>query len=273
MLIAQLSDTHIKDGHDEPTERLRAAVAHLLRLPAPPAVVIVSGDCTDTGSASEYAAFREALRPLTMPVYAIPGNHDQRPGLRRVMGEQGRQALPELVQYVVDDAGPLRLIGLDTLLPGHDSGLLDVPRLDWLAERLAEAPARPTLIFMHHPPFPTGLYAYEQMGLAGAAAFEALVARHPQVQRVVAGHVHTGITRRFAGTIAQTCPSTLHQLLPDAREKQRLHVVMEPPAVLLHVWDDAAGLLSYTSTIGAHGPVVEVYDGAEWLMPPRPVRE
>lgn len=273
MIIAQLSDSHIKDGTDEPTKRLAAAVAHLLRLPAPPDVVIISGDCTDTGSASEYAVFRETLRPLTMPVYAVPGNHDHRAQLRAVMGEQGIRHLAEFVQYVVDDAGPVRLIGLDTLLPGQDGGLLDDNRLNWLSDRLVEAPERPTLIFMHHPPFPTGLYAYEQMNLAGAAEFAELVARHPQVERIVAGHVHGGITRRFAGTIAQTCPSTLHQLLPDSREKRRLHVSIEPAAVLLHIWDDAAGLLTYTSTIGQHSPVVEVFDGTAWLTAPKPARK
>lgn len=272
MVIAQLSDTHIKDGQHEPTERLRAAVAHLLRLPAPPDVVLISGDCTDTGSASEYAVLRETLQPLPMPVYAVPGNHDHRTQLRAVLGEQGTQHMAEFMQYVVEDAGPVRLIGLDTLLPGQDRGLLDENRLNWLNDRLVEAPERPTLLFMHHPPFPTGLRAYEQMNLAGAAEFAELVSRHPQVERIVAGHVHTGITRRFAGTVAQTCPSTLHQLLPDAREKQRLHVIMELPAILLHVWDDAAGLLTYTSTIGQPAPVVEVYDGAQWLMPPKPVR-
>jgi 3',5'-cyclic AMP phosphodiesterase CpdA len=270
MIIAQLSDTHIKDGQDEPSQRLQAAVAHLLRLPARPDVVLITGDCTDTGSASEYATFRELLRPLPMPVYLIPGNHDNRERLTAAVGPQGEAALPGFVQYAVE-AGPLRLLALDTLLPGQDGGLLDEPRLQWLDARLGES-SKPALIFLHHPPFQTGLRAYDQMNLAGAEALATVVARYPQVERLVAGHVHTAMLRRFAGTLAQTCPSTLHQLQPDLHETGRLHVVMEPPACLLHVWHEEVGLTTYTSPIGEHGPVVELYDGTQWLMPPRPVR-
>lgn len=272
MIIAQLSDPHLKDGHDEPTARLRAAVAHLLRLPAVPDLVLLTGDCADTGSESEYALLRELLRPLPMPVYVIPGNHDHRERLQATVGEQGHSALPGFVQYAVE-AGPLRLLALDTLRPGHDGGLLDAARLDWLEARLAEEPERPTLIFMHHPPFATSFRAYELMKLEGAEAFGAIVARHPQVERIVAGHLHVGMTRRYHGTVTQTCPSTLHQLLADPRETRRLHATIQPPACLLHVWDPASGLTSYTSPIGEHGPVVELHDGQQWLTPPRPVRE
>ncbi|GAB2950996.1 phosphodiesterase [Hymenobacter coalescens] len=271
MIIAQLSDTHIKDGYEEPAERLQAAVAHLLHLPAVPDLVLITGDCAEHGTSTEYARFQELLRPLPMPVYVVPGNHDQRAGLQALVGVQGTQALPGFMQYVVE-AGPLRLLGLDTHVPGQDGGTLCAERLRWLDERLTEAPDRPTLIFMHHPPFRTGLAPFDNMGLDTAAEFGAVVSRHPQVERIVAGHVHAAMQRPFHSALAVTCPSTMHQLLADFRQPDRLQVVADAPACLLHTWHPVAGLLTHTSPITGPRPIVETHDGTQWLAEPRLVR-
>jgi 3',5'-cyclic-AMP phosphodiesterase len=270
MIIAQISDSHItqvggKADHKYATAtHLQRAVAHLTRLPAPPDVVLVTGDCVDRGSVPEYERFRDLLRPLTMPVYVIPGNHDDRVHLREVFGTQGAKPMAGFVQYVVDE-WPVRLIALDTNIPGHHAGHLCAERLRWLEERLAEAPARPTVIFLHHPPFPTGLQVFDQRGLEGAEAFGALVARYPNVERVVAGHIHCAMQRRFSGTLAMTCPSTAYQIFLDLQRVERLAVVMEPPACLLHVWRETTGLVTYTNLIGEYGPVTEIREGGKSL--------
>jgi Icc protein len=192
MIIAQSSDTHITQGGGNADRtyatatHLQRAVAHLTRIPAPPDVVLVTGDCVDRGSVPEYERFQDLLCPLTMPVYVIPGNHDDRVHLRDVFGTQGAKPMAGFVQYVVDE-WPVRLIALDTNIPGHHAGALCAERLRWLEERLSEAPTRPTVIFLHHPPFPTGVQVFDQRGLEGAEAFGAIVARYPNVERVVAG--------------------------------------------------------------------------------------
>lgn len=264
MIIAQISDTHVTSADAPAATQVRRAVDHLLRLPAPPDAVIVSGDCANGGRAEEYELFRELLRPLPMPVYVVPGNHDDRERLMAAFGPQGAGALPGFVQYTVE-GWPVRLIALDTHVPSSDAGELCDARLGWLAERLAEAREQPTLIFMHHPPFRTGLHVFDQIGLSGADALGELVARHPQVERIVAGHVHSAMLRRFGGTVAQTCPATAYQLLPDVQQHARLEVVFEPPACLLHVWGEDSGLLTYTSQIGEHGPRVVLHDGNTWV--------
>ncbi|KAA9338556.1 phosphodiesterase [Hymenobacter busanensis] len=271
MIIAQFSDTHIKDGSEEGVAGMQAAVAHILQLPALPDVVVITGDCTDGGTATEYARFWELLQPLPMPVYVIPGNHDHRQRLHDTVGAQGRQPLPGFMQYTVE-AGPLRLLMLDTLLPGSDAGELCPQRLQWLEDRLAEAPDKTTLVFMHHPPFRTGQAPFDRIGLRDAAAFGAIIARHAQVERVAAGHVHAGVQRRFQGTVAVTCPSVMHQLLPDFRQPERLIVATEPPAMLLHVWQEGIGLLTYTSPIAPPSAIIELHNGTDWLTPPREVR-
>ncbi len=262
MIIAQISDPHIT--LEQGAERLAAAVAHLVRLPAAPDVVLVSGDCTDGGKAEEYARFRELLAPLAMPVLVVPGNHDHRERMLEAFGTQGAEALPGFVQYVVD-AGPVRLVALDTHVPGRDDGELCERRLRWLDERLAEAPGRPTLIFMHHPPVASGMDVLDAIGLRDPDEFGAIVARHPQVEVVAAGHIHCTLVRRFRGTVAVTCASTAHQMLPDLTRPERLSVLMEPPSCLLHVWEERTGFVTRASVIGDHGPVVELHDGQRWL--------
>lgn len=270
MIIAQISDTHIGSGDasvappDEASIRLQQAVAHLLRLPARPDLVLISGDCVNSGSVSEYQRFRSLIEPLTMPIYIIPGNHDDRVQLLEQFGTQGSAPLAGFAQYVVD-AGPLRLIGLDTNVPGKGEGFLCAERLGWLEQRLAEAPHRPTLIFMHHPPFATGLMPFDTIGLINADMLGAVIARHPQVERIVAGHVHSTMLRRFHGTLAITCPATYQQILPDLRQPERLLVSVEPPACLLHVWGEATGMITHTSLIGDHGPLVTLHDGINWV--------
>jgi 3',5'-cyclic-AMP phosphodiesterase len=271
MIIAQISDPHITivdgdiDRQDAAVAQFQRAIAHLVRLPARPDVVLITGDCTDHGSLPEYERFRDLLRPLTMPVCIIPGNHDDRVHLQEVFGTQGNTPLEGFVQYVVDQ-GPVRLIALDTNIPGQGGGQLCAARLGWLEERLAEVPDRPTIIFMHHPPFLTGLVVLDQIGLADADALGAIIARHPQVERIVAGHVHSTMQRRFHGTLAMTCPSTAYQMFPDLGRPERLGVIMEPPSCLLHVWGDSTGLVTHTSLIGDYGPIKELHDGEKWLV-------
>ena len=271
MLIAQITDTHIStpdsvnDRHFRTPEHLERAVAHLNRLDPRPDVVLATGDLVERGEPQEYARLRSILDRLTMPVYVVPGNHDSREHLARAFADRGYLPRQGFLHYTVEE-WPVRLIGLDTHVPGEPGGRLCAERLAWLDARLAEGPARPTLVFMHHPPFVTGLQAMDAMGLEGGPALAEVIGRHPQVERVVCGHVHRAMTRRFAGTVASTSPATAHQLalvLPPARH---LAVVMEPPACTLHLWlGPEAGLVSHLSVIGDERPAFTLYDGERWL--------
>jgi hypothetical protein len=89
--------------------------------------------------------------------------------------------------------------------------------------------------------------------LRDAAALAAVIGRHPQVERMLCGHVHRSIQCRFAGTLAQSAPSCAHQtelILGEAPATW----ICEPPALLLHWWNEAAGLVSHVSMIGDFGP-------------------
>jgi 3',5'-cyclic AMP phosphodiesterase CpdA len=261
MIIAQISDMHIRPDGRLAYRRVDTAwfltrcVEQLSRMTPRPDIVLATGDLVDSGHPDEYRRLRELLAPLTMPVYLIPGNHDQREALVSEFADHAY--LPRggaFLHYVLEDY-PLRLIGLDTILPGQTGGLMCEERVAWLAARLEEAPERPTVIFMHHPPFRTGIAHMDRVGLDGAQAMGAVVQRHPQVERVLCGHLHRPIQLRWHGTVVLTSPSTAHQVVLDLREEAPSAFAMEPPAFLVHVWHEGTGLLTHTSYVGEYpGP-------------------
>lgn len=233
-LLAQLSDPHIgaEWGYGDPTSGLAATVESVRSMRPQPDAVLVSGDLADHGGDSEYARVRELLAPLQRPIYVLPGNHDDRRALRRGFGLAGDGAEP--VQYAVE-LGPLRLVVLDSTHPGEDPGALDSERLAWLDAELAAAPERPTMIAMHHPPLVTGIPVWDAIALPSAdrRMLADVVARHQQVQQVVAGHVHRTIAGELAGRRVLAAPSTFVQARLDFGAT-RIEFTSDPPAFAVH---------------------------------------
>src|SRR5690606_33653875 len=132
-------------------------------------------------------------------------------------------------------------------------------RLYWLERKLMELPARPTVIFMHHPPFPTGIETMDSLGCrSGSDALAAMVARHTEIERIIAGHYHRPITVRWAGTIGFAAPSTAHQVALDLRQGEPTRFVLEPPGFALHIWSRETGVVSHAVPIGEHGAWFDV---------------
>ena len=268
MIVAQITDLHVvaKDRlcyRKVPTNaQLAQAVAHINSLDPRPDAVIASGDLTDHGRPDEYNLLREILSALIPPVFVIPGNHDRREVMLEAFA--GADYLPPpdapFVQYAIDKY-PLRLIGLDTSVPGHHHGMMCEERLRWLDATLSARPDSPTLIFMHHPPFRTGVQWMDASGLHGGRMMENIVRRHRQVVRVACGHIHRPIHVAWAGTIASTSPSTCHQVSLDLSGGDGFGFTMEPRAVQLHVWDDRYGLLSHLSYVPAGYEEVAMLNG------------
>jgi 3',5'-cyclic AMP phosphodiesterase CpdA len=260
MLLAQISDLHVvAKGRklyqriDTPTF-LERAVAHLNALVPRPDFVWITGDLVDQGSPAEYAHLREMLSALRIPWALMPGNHDERAALRQAFADHAYLARGgEFLQYAIDDL-PLRLLALDTLIPGESGGRLCQARLDWLRDRLEEHPDRPTVVAMHHPPFLTGLTEMDSINCDNSAALGALVAEHPQIERIVCGHVHRPMVVRWNGTVVTTAPATAHQVTLDLKEASHTSWIMEPPACHLHYWREGAGLVTHLSYIGDYGP-------------------
>jgi 3',5'-cyclic-AMP phosphodiesterase len=269
MLVAQITDTHIlaegKLYHSPhraiPADAapgwsyidtagcLKRAIAELNGLTPRPDVIVVTGDLTDHGSAEEYANLKAILGAADVPVFVIPGNHDSRDALRAAFADDGYLATEGFLHYTVENY-PLRLVALDTHIPGSHDGLLCEERLDWLDRTLADAPTQPTLLAMHHPPFPTGIGHMDRHALKNPAEFAEVVRKHSQIERILCGHLHRTIDHRFAGTIAGTCPSTAHQLVLDMMPEAPAEFTFEPPGYQLHFWREGVGLVSHTAVFG-----------------------
>lgn len=259
-LIAQISDPHVRPrgrlcyGRVDTAAHLERAVAAILALPQRPDVVVVTGDLVDAGRDEEYALLRELLDPLRIRTLLIPGNHDDRGALLRAFADHpwlasaGGDGTGE-IRYAIEDM-PVRIVALDTVIPGKPGGRLGERSLAWLDETLSGRGDAPTVVIMHHPPFATFIGHMDAMGLANPAALAAVISRHPQVQAVLCGHLHRSIQTRFAGTIAMTCPSTAHQVALDIAPGAPDRYIMEPPGFMLHAWSAAAGLVSHVVPIG-----------------------
>jgi 3',5'-cyclic AMP phosphodiesterase CpdA len=153
--------------------------------------------------------------------------------------------------------GSLRVVTLDSSRYPEPGGSLDPEQLEWLDQTLADAPDQPTVVAVHHPPFATGIRHMDTMALdaASAAGLASVVSQHAHVERILSGHLHRSITRRFAGTIAMTAPGTAHAVQLDLGEDGRAAWNHEPPAILLHVLMPTGGVVTHLEVIGDHHPV------------------
>jgi len=255
VLLAQISDLHflpkgtLAFGRVDTAGCLERAIDHLNALTPAAAAVLITGDLTNDGDAPVWAELMRRLGRLRAPVLlAVPGNHDDRELMRAALAPLGYLPADGPLRFAVE-LGPLHLIGLDSLIPGQPGGRLGPDQLAWLDEQLGRAPERPTLVALHHPPFRTGIDHMDAMMLEDGQALAAVVGRHSQVLRVLCGHVHRSIQCRFAGTLGQIGPGVAHAVqLTLAGAPSRW--VLEPPAVLLHEWRDALGLVSHLDFIG-----------------------
>jgi 3',5'-cyclic AMP phosphodiesterase CpdA len=257
MLIAQLSDLHVQlrdvlaYGVVDTNPFVERAFKTVAALDPQPDIVILSGDLTDRGSDEEYDILADLIRRhLRMPVYLIPGNHDRREGIKARLGHlPGVGSDPHFVQYAVEDL-PVRLVMLDSIVPEQGHGELCAERLAFLDRVLSAAPKQPTLVVLHHPPLLTGIAHMDAVSLRDPDAFEAVIRRHPQVERILCGHAHRPIVMRFGGSVAQVSPSVAHQVTLDLRPDGPATFNFEPPAFLLHHWRPEGRLVSHQAYIG-----------------------
>jgi len=249
LLIAQISDTHIlPPTSDQPAARLRAdclrqCVADINR--HQPDAVIFTGDTVQHAQPDEYAWLRELLAPLQAPLYVVPGNRDDKNEMRAAFGDYAFVAgTGEFLQYVVEDYDT-RLVGIDSTLEGERQGRFCDARQAWLDKTLGEQPDRPTLLFIHHPPFDVGdHYVGGYRRPEEAVALEEIVGRNAQVVGLLCGHVHWPVSREWAGTQARIMPSVAVDVRKGIDEEE----VQGRPVYLLHQLSRATGLASRAVT-------------------------
>ncbi|RWR00954.1 metallophosphatase [[Pantoea] beijingensis] len=265
-VLAQISDLHIKANGRlsyqkvDTLSALKACVAHLNALTPAPDALAITGDLTDFGNADEYAEVRQVLDTLTLPWFAIPGNHDARPAFRDAFSDQ--RWLPqqgEFLQWCVDDF-PVRLIGLDSTVAEKPWGELCGQRLEWLRSQLANQPEKPTIVMLHHHPFISGIDHMDRQNLRDTESFKQVLASAPQVIRVLCGHVHRYMVTQLGNTVVCSAPGTSHQVAPDFTPDGPAHFMMEPAGLLLHRWQQENGVTTHYCPIGTFDGPWPFYD-------------
>jgi 3',5'-cyclic AMP phosphodiesterase CpdA len=254
--IAQISDLHIKPpgslayGRVDTAAALERCVAELTAFRPKPDFVVISGDLADTPTAEEYQHLTHLLGPLKLPFGAIPGNHDSREMMRATFPQAYAAGSGPLNLQV--EIGGLDLLLLDSSVPSRPHGELDATTLQWLQTALASSSGRPALVFLHHPPFRSGIWHMDRQNLSNAGELATVVSRHPRVQLIAAGHVHRATFTTFAGVSTTICPAPNHAVDLDLEEARVPSFKVEPPAFHVHSWFPGAG---FGSVVTNHVPI------------------
>jgi Icc protein len=213
--LLQITDTHLHATADSRMRGVttyatfRAVLDHAQRDRRWPVdAILATGDIVQDESRAGYERFRAALEPIAIPVYSIPGNHDD-PTLMSEILASGRFKLGGEFRQ-----GPWSIVLLSTFLAGEDAGGLGPARLNGLRQALAAHSGQHVLIAMHHHPLPMGSRWLDGVALRDAEEFWQIVDRHRNVRAVVCGHVHQESDRQRNDVRFLSTPSTCAQVLP-----------------------------------------------------------
>jgi 3',5'-cyclic AMP phosphodiesterase CpdA len=259
-LIVHLSDTHfLADsaalyGAVDTDGSVTQAMAQLERSGLRPAAIVLTGDIADRGEADAYHRVREIVEAtaerLGSALVWVMGNHDDRAAFRSTLlreaeterasktetGPESGRAEPAPVDQVFEIDG-LRIIALDTSVPGYHHGELTAAQLAWLADVLRTPAARGTLLALHHPPVPTPLPLMSILELRGQHLL-ADVIRGSDIRAVLGGHLHYATTGLFAGIPVSVAAATCYTMDLSAPHRELTGVAGGVSFNLVQVYDD-----------------------------------
>jgi len=229
--IAHLSDTHYLGGKRPlygklDTDRtLARALEQLERSGTNPSAIVITGDLADLGEADAYQRLRDELQPVAermgSKIIWVMGNHDERGPFSSILfGGDADDIAPQDRVYDIDG---LRIVALDSSVPGYHHGELTDEQLSWLEEVLAIPSAHGTLLALHHPPLPSPI---EIMAIIELQQQQKLadVIRGTDVRGILAGHLHYSTHGTFAGVPVSVASATCYTINTSA-----------PPETLLGV--------------------------------------
>ncbi len=266
-VIAQVSDTHLLAGGAplggvaDTVGSLERTTAQLSRLGDRLDAIVVTGDVTDLGEPDAYRLVSEALTPMAANAGAelvwVMGNHDERAAFRSEL--LGQAPSDEPVHHVTM-VGGLRIIALDTSVPGYHHGELDDVSLDWLDTELRQAAPEGTLLAMHHAPIATPLSLMDVLELQGQDELGEIV-RGRDIRMILGGHLHYATNGMFAGIPVSVAGATAYTMDLSAPPGELVGIDGGRSFTLVHLYDDTV----VTSVVPV-GPVPVVTSfGEEFL--------
>jgi len=216
--VVQITDMHLyaeSSGHllGLNTEAsLEAVIAEIRAHNLPADAILATGDLVHDGKPVAYQRIFSYLQEFGIPVYSLPGNHDEAAVLKDTLNHQ-------LIKYVEQACiGNWQFIFLDSTIPGSEGAHLEQRTLQGLESHLRSAPDSPTLVCLHHQPIAMGSRWLDTMAVDNPDEFFAIIDRHPQVRGILWGHVHQELDRMYKGIKMMASPSTCIQFLPMSDE-------------------------------------------------------
>jgi len=243
-VILHLSDTHLLGGDRllggryDTAANLRRTLDAAESTGVRPDAIVFTGDLTDLGEPEAYRALREAVEPwadrLGAPVIWVAGNHDERPALRAGLLDEGPSLEPVTGVWDLDG---LRVIALDSTVPGWHHGDLDAAQLQWLRDELATPAPLGTILALHHPPLPTHIPFFDILELRDQPGLAAAIAGS-DVRAILAGHLHYSTSGTFAGIPVNVAAASCYTM-DLARPADEVNGMDAGQSFhLVHVWDD-----------------------------------
>jgi Icc protein len=212
--VLQITDTHLFADADgrllgiNTEQSLQAVLAAVATRQPPAHLVLATGDLAHDGTAGAYRRFFTHMSHLGLPVYCLPGNHDESRALQQAQ-DTGR------CRFSADAFhGDWHFIFLDSTIPGSDGAHLTTSALAALEQQLQAAPDTHTLVCLHHQPVAMGSRWLDTMAVDNPDEFFTIIDRHPQVRAIVWGHVHQELASRHGDVLLLSTPSTCIQFLP-----------------------------------------------------------
>ena len=214
--VLQITDTHLFAGSDgcllglNTEHSLQAVLAAVADREQPADLVLATGDLAHDGTSRAYQRFFTNMNGIGVPVYCLPGNHDESQALQ-LSGNEGHCRFVEHTFHA-----DWHFIFLDSTIPGSEGAHLTEDTLSMLERHLQAAPAAHTLVCLHHQPVPMGSRWLDTMAVDNPEAFFAVIDRHPQVRAILWGHVHQELSTRRGDVMLLSSPSTCIQFLPHS---------------------------------------------------------
>uniref|UniRef100_UPI00286B6851 metallophosphoesterase n=1 Tax=Pseudolysinimonas sp. TaxID=2680009 RepID=UPI00286B6851 len=199
--------------------------------------LVFTGDLADLAEPEAYERLRSIVEPAAAKIGAhivwVMGNHDERPAYSKGLFDHESTDPQDRVEMI----GGLRIISLDSTVPGHHHGDLLESQLEWLREVLAEPAADGTILALHHPPLPSPVEIMAILELQGMPRL-ADVIRGTDVRAILAGHLHHAMSGMFAGIPVSVASATCYTIDPTAPVGSLLGVDGSQSINLVHIYDD-----------------------------------